>query len=92
MNKSEKKFKRKCIVCSSYKIKEDMIRLTKQKGSCEVQINMNNDIQGHSFYICKEVECLEKALKSKVLIKYTKLNTTQNTIDFIKNILNFKKN
>ena len=58
-----KKFLRQCICCKTIKPKEDLIRLTKNFKTSEIEINQNEKIQGRSVYICKNKECIEKALK-----------------------------
>lgn len=92
MIKSDKKFKRKCIICSEYKEKKYLVRFTKEQETSEYKSNKKNKLHGRSFYICKKKECLEKALKSKTLSKYTKLNTCENITKTIIKILNSQKN
>ena len=65
--KQNKKFQRQCCSCKLIKSKEKLIRITKNSKTQDVQINKNNEIQGRSVYICKNIECVEKALKGKKL-------------------------
>ncbi|MBR6163053.1 YlxR family protein [bacterium] len=92
MKKSDKKFKRKCIICNEYKEKTDLIRFIQSHDTEEKENDKNIKIFGRSFYICDKRECLEKALKSKALSKYTKLNTLRNITKTIKEILNSENN
>lgn len=87
MNKQDKKFKRKCVICSQYKEKNDLIRFTKDKNTGEIVLNKGKEAEGRSFYICHNKECLKEALKNKVLSKYTKLNTCPNITKEIEKIL-----
>ena len=67
-----KKFLRQCICCRTIKSKEDLIRLTKNFKTSEIEINQNEKVQGRSVYICKNKECIEKAFKKnriEVLLK-----------------------
>ncbi len=88
MNKKDKKFKRKCVICLAYKDKNDLIRFTKEKKTGKIILNKDSGINGHSFYICNNKCCLKEALKNKVLSKYTKLNTCPNITKELENILN----
>lgn len=63
--KQNKKFQRQCCACKSVKQKEELIRITINSKTKELQINENNEVQGRSVYICKNIECIEKALKYK---------------------------
>ena len=80
MKKEDKMFKRKCVICGKYYPKSDLIRLTKLKDKSEIFVNTNSDVYGHSIYICKNDDCLNKSLKPNVLSKYTKLNHLENVI------------
>lgn len=86
--KDERKFKRKCIICGKYRAKSSLLRLTRVSGSSELAVNLNSEIEGHSFYICKDKDCLEKSLKNKALTKYTKLNYGEKVKEIIKQMLN----
>lgn len=63
--KSDKKFKRQCCFCKEIKEKKDLIKITKDHKTCEIVINTENKVQGRSIYVCKNVECIENALKKK---------------------------
>lgn len=63
--KTDKKFKRQCCFCREIKEKSELIRITKDYKTSKVLINNENKIQGRSVYICKNIECIEKALKKK---------------------------
>ncbi len=91
MTIDEQKFKRKCIICGKYFSKNEMIRLVRLKNSSEIIVYTNSNIYGHSFYICKDDECLNKSLKPGILSKYTKLNHVEKAINYISQILNDKK-
>lgn len=91
MTKNDRKFKRKCIICGKYFSKTELIRLVRLKNTSEILVNTNSDVYGHSFYICKDEECLTKSLKSNVLSKYTKLNHVENALNYISQMINDKK-
>ncbi len=72
--KNNKKFLRQCIDCRKIKRKEDLIRITKDNKTKEIKINKNNKIYGRSVYICKNIECLENAIKKKKFEKILSSN------------------
>ena len=59
---------RTCIGCNSQKNKKDLIRIVKNKDG-EISIDRTGKANGRGAYICDNVECLEKAIKSKRLEK-----------------------
>ncbi len=77
MNK-EKKFLRQCINCKSIKTKDELIRLTKDYKTKEIKINNNMEYQGRSVYICKNIECLETALKKRKIENSLKCKLSEN--------------
>ena len=63
--KSDKKFKRQCCSCRQIKEKNELVRITKEAKTDSLFLNTENKVHGRSVYICKNIECLEKALKKK---------------------------
>ena len=74
--KSDRKFKRKCVACSQYKDKQDLIKITKTKDG-EVILNPSSLQHGRSVYICNNEECLNLAIKNKKLNKALKSAVSQ---------------
>lgn len=66
---------RTCIGCNEIKLKKDLIRIVKDKES-NISIDKNGKANGRGAYICNNIECLEKAIKTKRLEKSfeTKIN------------------
>ena len=68
----DKKFLRQCASCRTIKNKTELIRVTKNFETLAIEVNQDSKIQGRSVYICKNSECIEKALKKNridVLLK-----------------------
>lgn len=63
-----KKPERTCIVCNNKGEKRDFIRIVKNK-QMEVAIDLTGKASGRGAYICKEITCLEKLIKTKRLEK-----------------------
>lgn len=59
---------RTCIGCNTQKNKKEFIRIVKNKEG-EISIDKTGKAPGRGAYICDNVECLEKAIKSKRLEK-----------------------
>lgn len=57
---------RTCIGCNSQKDKKEFIRIVKNKDGI-ISVDRSGKAQGRGAYICDNVECLEKAIKSKRL-------------------------
>lgn len=59
---------RTCLGCGETKPKQELIRIVKQSDE-NIFIDKTGKANGRGAYICNNVECLEKAIKSKRLEK-----------------------
>lgn len=57
---------RTCIGCMEEKEKKSLIRIVKQSDG-KIFIDKTGKANGRGAYICNNIECLEKAIKSKRL-------------------------
>ena len=57
---------RTCIGCRETKDKNELIRIVKNKDG-EIFIDLTGKADGRGAYICNNVQCLEKTVKSKRL-------------------------
>lgn len=57
---------RMCTGCMEMKPKKELIRVVKSSEG-EVSIDLTGKKSGRGAYICKDIECLEKAFKAKRL-------------------------
>lgn len=55
---------RTCIGCNCKKDKNDLIRIVKNKNG-EVSLDIYGKKDGRGIYLCKEIQCLDKAIKNK---------------------------
>jgi predicted RNA-binding protein YlxR (DUF448 family) len=62
--KLNRKFRRMCVGCGEYKPKTQLLRVAKSKDGT---ITVGLKASGKGAYVCKNVECLEKARKQKKL-------------------------
>nr|WP_240495784.1 YlxR family protein [Thermoanaerobacterium sp. PSU-2] len=47
------------------KPKRELLRIVKKAHSNEVQVDLTGKLSGRGCYVCKNIDCVEKALKSK---------------------------
>ena len=59
---------RTCMGCNIKKPKKEFIRIVKSKTG-EIDIDRTGKMPGRGAYICDNIECLEKLIKSKRLEK-----------------------
>ena len=59
---------RTCIGCNSKKDKKELIRIVKNKDG-EIKVDLTGKMEGRGTYICKNEECLEKAMKNERMAK-----------------------
>ena len=57
---------RKCIGCGEMKDKRTLVRIVRNKEG-EISVDLMGKKPGRGAYICKDIECLEKAQKAKRL-------------------------
>ena len=75
---------RKCVGCGEIKDAQEMMKLTKNHISGDIEINPNSKIFGRSAYLCYNKQCVEQALKKN------KLNKALKTSKDLKGLLNGK--
>lgn len=57
---------RTCLGCNEAKPKNELIRIVKQSDG-KIFVDKTGKAEGRGAYICNNVECLEKVIKSKRL-------------------------
>lgn len=57
---------RTCIGCNEVKLKKDLIRIVKNKEG-QIFVDKTGKANGRGAYICDNIECLKKAIKTKRL-------------------------
>lgn len=78
---------RKCVVCNERKEKRELIRVVKNNED-EVFVDTTGKANGRGAYICKNVECLEKAKKSNRLSNTLKIKVTDEVYNKLEEELN----
>ena len=59
---------RTCIGCNTQKNKNELIRIVKNKDG-KIGIDRTGKAEGRGAYLCDNIDCLEKVIKSKRLEK-----------------------
>lgn len=59
---------RTCMGCNEKKNKKELIRIVKNKEN-DISIDLTGKLEGRGAYICNNVKCLDKVVKSKRLEK-----------------------
>lgn len=67
--------------------KENLIRLTRDFKTKEIKINENSEYYGRSVYICKNIECIENAIKKKKIEKSLEIHVPENLKDCLYTVL-----
>lgn len=76
MQKIKKVPQRKCIACQDRDSKKELIRIVKNKEG-QIFLDLTGRANGRGAYICKSIECLTKAIKTKALNRAFKTEVSQ---------------
>ena len=78
---------RTCIGCNEVKLKNDLIRIVKNKEG-NIFIDKTGKANGRGAYICNNIECLEKAIKTKRLERTFETTINNDIYEELKNSIN----
>lgn len=74
---------RKCIGCQEMKDKKELIRVVKNDVG-EFSLDSTGKKPGRGAYVCKKIECLEKACKNKGLERSFKTSVPKDLYEELK--------
>lgn len=77
---------RTCVITKELLPKKDLLRIVKNKEN-EVAIDLTGKLNGRGAYIKKDIEVLEKAIKTKILEKKLETTIPDEIYEEIRNIL-----
>ena len=80
---------RTCTVCRTQKNKNELLRIVKNKENI-IKVDEKGKEPGRGAYICLNMECFEKAKKTKKLEKALDIKISDEIYDEIKNIIESK--
>lgn len=70
---------RTCISCKEKKDKKDLIRIVVNKEN-EIKVDKTGKQDGRGTYICNNINCLDKAMKTKKIQRALKIQDVPNEI------------
>lgn len=71
---------RLCVGCREMKPKKDMIRVVKTPEN-EIILDTTGRKNGRGAYLCNDVECLKKAVKSSAIERSLKINVEKSVYE-----------
>lgn len=77
---------RSCIGCNTKKEKRNLIRLVKNKQG-EINIDRTGKMPGRGAYICDNISCLEKLIKTKKLERVFQMKIEDNIYEELRGVL-----
>ena len=77
---------RTCMGCNAKKDKNQLIRIVKNKDN-EINIDKTGKMQGRGAYICDDIQCLEKVIKSKRLEKILDINISDEIYESLRGVI-----
>ncbi len=81
-----KAFPRRCMACDTTKNKYELIRIVKTPEG-EILIDKDGKIDGRGAYICKNIKCLEKVIKSNRIGKALNSKIDYNIYEDIRGVI-----
>ena len=82
----KQKPQRTCMGCNTKKDKQDLIRIVKNKDG-EISIDKTGKKEGRGAYICDNIQCLEKAIKSKRIDKIFDMKISEEIYEKLRGVI-----
>ncbi len=77
---------RTCLGCGETKPKQELIRIVRQNDG-SIFVDKTGKANGRGAYICNNIECLEKAIKSKRLDKNLKIEINNEIYESLRGVI-----
>ena len=77
---------RTCMGCNTKKDKKDLIRIVKNKEN-EISIDKTRKKEGRGAYICDNIQCLEKVIKSKRIEKILDIKISEEIYENLRGVI-----
>ena len=74
---------RTCLGCYNKKNKSDLLRIVKTSDG-DIKVDITGKSEGRGSYICSDIECLEKLIKTRRLNKVLKMNIKEEIYEEIR--------
>lgn len=82
----KKAFQRKCMACKTKKDKYDLIRIVRNPNG-EILIDKLGNLDGRGAYICNNIDCLEKVIKTNRIGRILKSNIDKKIYEDIRGVI-----
>lgn len=82
----KKQPQRTCMGCNEKKDKKQLIRIVKSKDNI-ISIDRTGKKEGRGAYICDDVKCLEKLMKSKRLERVFEIAISQEIYESLRGVI-----
>ena len=82
---------RTCIGCNTKKDKKDLLRIVKNKNG-DINIDPKGNMDGRGTYICKNENCLNKAIKNKKMSRTFEIEIDESIYENIREFINGGEN
>ena len=79
------KVTRRCVGCNEIRPKGELIRIVRDKEG-NVSVDISGRANGRGAYLCRNAECLKKAIKSRALNRSFKCEIDKNVTDDLLNL------
>ena len=77
---------RTCMGCNQKKDKKELIRIVKNKNN-EISIDRTGKKEGRGAYICDDVNCLDKLIKSKRLERVFEMSISNEIYESLRGVI-----
>lgn len=77
---------RTCMGCNEKKPKKELIRIVKQKDE-NVEVDQTGKTEGRGAYICNNIECLNKVIKTKRLERTLDIQISEETYKNLRGVI-----
>ena len=82
----KKQPQRTCMGCNQKKNKKELIRIVKNKNN-EISVDRTGKKEGRGAYICDDVNCLEKVIKSKRLERVLEIPISKEIYESLRGVI-----
>ena len=77
---------RTCMGCNEKKDKKQLIRIVKNKQN-NISIDKTGKMEGRGAYICNDIKCLDKVIKSKRLEKVLDISISDEIYESLRGVI-----
>ena len=77
---------RTCMGCNEKRPKKELIRIVKQKDG-NVELDKTGKMEGRAAYICNNIECLDKVIKTKRLERTLDIQISEETYKNLRGVI-----